>query len=114
MVDVGVVGALCSTSGASCSPCTAAGRPLASAIFALVVLQAVTGIGVVVMQVPPLLAGTHQVMAAITLWVAVVHATRLAADPVRAATPSLATRKMGWVRRTGRLAPGVTRPRRSV
>lgn len=49
----------------------------ALALLVLVVAQAVTGVLLVVWQVPPVLAGTHQVMAAITLWVATVHATRL-------------------------------------
>ena len=55
-----------------------AGRRGAIAVLALVTVQAVTGILVVVWHVPPLLAGMHQVTAALTLWVAVAHATTLA------------------------------------
>jgi len=52
-----------------------AGRTGALVLLALVAGQAVSGILVVVWQVPPVLAGLHQVTAAITLWVAVAHAT---------------------------------------
>jgi len=71
-----------------------AGRWGAAVLLALVVGQALSGIGVVVYHVPPMLAGLHQATAAITLWVAIGHATRLAGRtapiaPVRpAALPS--------------------------
>ncbi|MEM7696512.1 MAG: COX15/CtaA family protein [Pseudomonadota bacterium] len=61
------------------------GRVGAALIAAVLGLQILSGIGVVVWEVPLVLAGLHQVTAAILLWVAVTHATRLA--PVRRAAP---------------------------
>ncbi len=58
-----------------------AGRGSAGLLLALMAVQVTIGIAVVVLQVPPVLAGVHQVMAAILLWVAVAGATRVA--PVR-------------------------------
>jgi cytochrome c oxidase assembly protein subunit 15 len=58
-----------------------AGQRGALVLLALVVAQAISGILVVVWQVPPVLAGLHQVTAAITLWVAVAHATMLVGAP---------------------------------
>lgn len=70
-----------------------AGRGAGSAIAALVAIQAAGGIGLVVWQVPPLLAGLHQAGAAVTLWIAVVHATqaRRAGEPVTHRAQSFAT-----------------------
>ncbi len=58
------------------------------AIAALVVVQAVSGIGLVVWYVPALLASAHQVGAAITLWIAAEHAARFRAfEPRRGDQP---------------------------
>ncbi|MEM6761369.1 MAG: COX15/CtaA family protein [Pseudomonadota bacterium] len=60
------------------------GGPVPAILLALVFAQAASGVAVVMLHVPPVLAGTHQVMAAVMLWVAVVHAARLAPTPARA------------------------------
>ncbi|MCF3934208.1 COX15/CtaA family protein [Acuticoccus sp. M5D2P5] len=62
-----------------------AGKGLALAIFGLLVLQLAVGIGVIVMRVPPYLAAFHQLVAAVLLWVAVVHATHFASAREKAA-----------------------------
>ncbi|MEM9224367.1 MAG: COX15/CtaA family protein, partial [Pseudomonadota bacterium] len=67
-----------------------AGRRLALLLAAMVTFQALTGIAVVIHHVPPVLAGTHQVMAALTLWVTVVQATRL----TRVRAPAAAVRSL--------------------
>lgn len=59
-------------------------RGTAAAIFVLLAAQVVSGVGVVVWQVPATLAVVHQGVAAVTLWVAVVHAVHIAG---RAAAP---------------------------
>jgi len=70
-----------------------AGHRGAIALLVLVLTQAISGILVVVWQVPPLLAGTHQVTAALTLWVAVAHASLLlrAPSPAAARLPAVPT-----------------------
>ena len=62
----------------------ATGQRLASMMLAVVLAQIAIGVLVVVSHVPPVLAGTHQVVAAILLWMAVVQATRLAPRPAAA------------------------------
>ncbi|WP_420392144.1 COX15/CtaA family protein [Acuticoccus sp.] len=58
-----------------------AGAATAVGLAALVVAQAAIGVGVVVWRVPLELAGLHQVMAAVILWVATAHAARLGYVP---------------------------------
>ncbi|WP_205648909.1 COX15/CtaA family protein [Acuticoccus kandeliae] len=54
------------------------GAGLAVTLLALVFAQVAVGIGVIVWRVPPHLAAFHQFVAAVLLWVSVVHATHLA------------------------------------
>ena len=55
-----------------------AGRRGAGLLLAVMAAQVAIGIIVVVTRVPPVLAGTHQVVAAILLWIAVSGAARVA------------------------------------
>ncbi|MEM8552274.1 MAG: COX15/CtaA family protein [Pseudomonadota bacterium] len=63
----------------------------AAVIGALVLTQAVTGVALVVMHVPMVLAATHQVMAAILLAVAVAHATYALPRPAPSGARAVAT-----------------------
>lgn len=75
----------------------------AAAIVALVTAQAVGGVLVVMWHVPPLLAGLHQALAAVLLWVAVVHASR-------AAAPWRSGERRGAVGGPGALAAATVQP----
>jgi cytochrome c oxidase assembly protein subunit 15 len=69
-------------------------RGTAAALLVLLSAQVVSGVGVVVWQVPATLAAVHQAVAAVTLWVAVAHAMHIA-GPVRVGAPLPATRLSG-------------------